>query len=72
MDVRIDNKKMWESLYKAVDINIAAEISIALRDQGLTVNNNGEIVSIEPEPLKKNDYEETDFISTYSLGDGWV
>lgn len=44
----IDNKKMWESLIWKVGEPLMQHIENALSEQGLTVNDNGEIVSIEP------------------------
>ena len=53
--VKIDNKKMWESIISKWESNEhgawfeLGDIYAALKDQGFTVNNKGEIVSIEPE-----------------------
>ena len=68
MDVQIDNKKMWESLMKSLCFrnrkgllmpissdNIMSLIQKALVNQGLKYDaDNGEIVSIEPEPRFKD------------------
>ena len=53
--IEIDNKKMWESLRKAMWYFPEAEwltrsIDTALSEQGLTVNDKGEITTIEPKP----------------------
>ena len=56
--VQIDNKKMWESLYRngRKYEHFEQAIPDALKDQGLAVNNKGEIVRINPKlKLKEGD-----------------
>ena len=48
---QLDNKKMWESLIRdkgGLDNIIVNDILNALIEQGLNINENGEIVSTEP------------------------
>lgn len=50
--VEIDNKKMWESILKRNSVSwVGTLIKRALKDQGLEYKD-GNIISIEPEPLK--------------------